>query len=285
MTRLKQSHYGSAGLHAIRRPFSVCLVIFIALLQMSSSFTAAASNISEEFNSDESYPRGTIVSVKRDLPDDVELTSLSNSQFLLGVVNNETESVINFNKDNANVSVALTGEVRVLVTDANGPIKRGDFIGASWLKGVGMLAVTDEEQKLVGVAQENFNLSQAEEYGEIETSSGIKDVKVGSVLVRLFDKESIISDLNGKGGIEGAFTTVIGKDVSLAKILIGSLLFLTSLTIAGMFITSSIRGSFVSIGRNPMAGASIHKGMIRVAILAVVIILTGALVAYAILAV
>jgi hypothetical protein len=259
------------------------LFVFIILFLFIPVLPATASIVSESFSGSEIYPTGSVVSVKRDLPDDVELAHINNSEYLLGVVNAEDESTITFKKENSNVSVALSGEVRVFVTDANGSVKRGDFIGASWLEGVGMRALPDEQQKLVGIAQEDFDPDTAEEYGEIDTSTGKKNVKINTVLVRLFDKESPQTTSENQRGIEGAFSSVVGKDVSLTKILVGSLLFVVSLTVSALFVTSSIRGSFISIGRNPMASVSIHKGMIRVAFISVVMLLTGATAAYAVL--
>ena len=71
--------------------------------------------------------------------------------------------------------------------------------------------------------------------------------------------------------------------MSFAKVMIGSLVFLSSLLVAGFFVTSSIRGSFVSIGRNPMASAVIYRNLAQVTAAAVVIILIGSALAYVIL--
>lgn len=241
-----------------------------------NSVPVSANTISEGFMGDD-FPRGTVVSVKKNLPGDIELTNLNNSEYLIGVVNNKESSAVIFRNDEDNVSVALSGEVEVFVTDVNGEINRGDFVGASWLAGVGMKANTLERQKLVGIAQDG--VANWQDYGGIETDSGEKNARIGTVVVRLFDKENIQPESTGSG-VEQAVENIVGQDVSLVRIIIGSLLFAVSLAVASMFIFSSIRGSFISIGRNPLASSSIHKGMTRVAILAVIIILAGATSAY-----
>lgn len=241
-----------------------------------NSVPVSANTISEGFMGDD-FPRGTVVSVKKNLPGDIELTNLNNSEYLIGVVNNKESSAVIFRNDEDNVSVALSGEVEVFVTDVNGEINRGDFVGASWLAGVGMKANTLERQKLVGIAQDG--VANWQDYGGIETDSGEKNARIGTVVVRLFDKENIQPESTGSG-VEQAVENIVGQDVSLVRIIIGSLLFAVSLAVASMFIFSSIRGSFISIGRNPLASSSIHKGMTRVAVLAVIIILAGATSAY-----
>lgn len=242
-----------------------------------------AVSISEDFKANDSYPNGSIVSLTKASSDQVELSNTNNTDYLLGVVNDPNQSAISFDKNETDVSVALRGDVKVLVSNVNGEIVQGDFITTSWLDGVGMKASADSQQKIIGVAQEDFDLSQATEYGDIDTPSGKQKVSVDTVLVRLSDKEGTESTLENKNSVEEAFSEVIGQDVSLDKIIIGSLLFVMSLTVSGMFTISSIKGSFISIGRNPMASTSINKGMVRVAIISTVILLTGTVVAYAVM--
>ncbi len=41
-------------------------------------------------------------------------------------------------------------------------IKAGDFVGASWLEGIGMKAINQDQQKLAGVALESFDESESD---------------------------------------------------------------------------------------------------------------------------
>ena len=271
----------------INKYFNRAVILFtltlISVLLISQ--TAQANTISESFSAGGTFQKGTIVSVTQTDVDDIELTNINNSEYILGVVNDAEDSAVSFRKDNGNVSVALDGEVSVFVSDANGDISRGDFVGASWLEGVGMKAATPDRQKLVGVALNDFSRDStgAEEYGEIDTDDGKKNIYVGTIDVRLFSKEVVDGEAAGDAGIQGALESIAGRDISLAKTVIGSLIFIVSLVVAGVFISSSIKGSFVSIGRNPMASQSIHKGMVRVSLIACVIVVIGALLSYVIL--
>ena len=259
----------------------VCLSFFL----MSILFTGVvfASTVSESFKSQDNYQVGTIVSYNPADNNEISLSSLNNREYLLGVVTEASDSGVSFVKDNSSIYVALSGEVDVYVSNVNGSIKTGDLIGPSWLEGIGMRSDDIDRTKLLGVARENLDFKNAKEYGEIETSSGKKTVKVASVKVRLFDREGINDNLSNKTGIEKIMTILAGKDVSIFRIIVVSFVFIVSLVVSSVFIYSAIKGGFISIGRNPMASTSIHKGMLHISITSISIILMGTILSYVIL--
>jgi len=175
--------------------------------------------------------------------------------------------------------------VEVYVSDSNGEIKKGDFIGASWLEGVGMKSIASSRQKLLGVALENLDISKPSDYGSIKTPSGDKNIKVTSIRVRLIDKQNQSANLATDSGIQGILSKVVGKAISPIKVLMGVIIFLASLFVAGLFISSSIRGSFISIGRNPMASASIYKSLLHISGLSILVILIGTALSYVVMVV
>lgn len=270
---------------------STALAVFLLFINIfisshfviSSQFVSATGLLSEEFSVDGTNTVGTIVSIDKTDPQSVELATLTNSEYLLGVVVADNQSSVTFTKAGSETTVALSGEVAVYVNDANGDIKTGDFIGASWLEGVGMKSLDQNNQKLLGIALEDYDASSAKAYGEIETSSGVKDVSVDVIKVRLFDKEGIAENTKSKDGLEDILSSVAGKQISYAKVLASSILFLVTLTVAGMFIVSSIRGSFISIGRNPMASATIYKSLLHVSGLSVLVLIIGTALTYVVL--
>ena len=261
--------------------FGLFLFIFYFLVV---PVIASASTLSEEFSSETELKTGSLVSLKKDSPKQVELSSIDKNQYLLGVVTESDNSSVNYVKQSSQVSVALSGEVKVFVTDANGVISKGDFIGASWLEGVGMKSNTDEKQKLLGVALEDYDSSNSNQYGEIDTPEGKKNVTVNFLNVRLFERDNSEEVVTKSNGIEGLLSKIAGKDVSLAKIIFCLLVFLVSILVSGFFVSSSIKGSFISIGRNPLASPSIYRSLIHVTSISVVIILIGTALSYVVLA-
>ena len=252
---------------------------------LSGSLLTSAATVGEEFVADKQFEKGSIVSLSQDNPETVELSTISNSEYLIGVVNETSNNVVTYAKGSQGfkISVSLAGETEVFVNNANGQIKKGDFVGASWLEGVGMKAITSDKQKLLGVALNDFDLESANEYGEIDTPDGKMSVKVGTITVRLFEKEGSEDLLLKKGGFEGFLTNLAGKEISFAKIMAGSIIFLMSVVVAGFFASSSIRGSFISIGRNPMASSSIYRNLLHVTMVSVIVIVIGTSLSYVVL--
>jgi len=268
-------------LHTLKQ--GIYLTVPLLLIWLTFNSLASASLIGEEFNSTQSFVKGAVVSIDQSNPKDITLSTLANSEYLLGTVVNSTDSLVSFSKNNSSVSVALNGEAQVLVSNANGNVAKGDFIGASWLEGVAMKSLDTDKQKLLGVAMEDLNLSEAKDYGSIKTSQGDKSISVGYLKVRLFNKEGIRSTIVQNTGIEGVLSSIAGKDVSFAKVLVGLAIFLMSIIVSGFFVSSSIKGSFVSIGRNPMASDSIYRSLLHVSMVSVVVIVIGTALAYVVL--
>jgi hypothetical protein len=283
MPEAKRLEVGSINLlrTRIRRlPIVICGFL---LLMIWSFQPVDASTVGEEFINSNSFSKGTIVSLDKDDPTNITLTNLSNSDYLLGTVVSSGENSVTFAKDNAEVTVAVSGDVSVYVSDANGAISQGDFIGASWLEGVGMKSLDSNRQKLLGIAVDDFDIENAETYGEIETPDGEKTIKVGVIKVRLFDKEGPLATDVSYDSAEGLLEKIAGKQVSFAKVLSGSIIFIVSLSVASLFIVSSIRGSFESIGRNPLSSVSIYRSLLHVSGLAVLVILIGTALSYVVL--
>ena len=271
--------------HAQWQKISLGVLLLLFLIFGILNAYSSASTLGEEFISSERFEKGSIVSLKKDNPKEVELSTILNNKYLLGVVNDTGSNLITYSRGNSELAVSLSGEVQVFVTDVNGEIKKGDFIGASWLEGVGMKADSKKEQKLLGVALEDFNIDgNAKEYGEIDTPDGMKTVRVDTILIRLFNKDTSGSTTTtNTDSIEGFIRSIAGRDVSFAKAVSVSIIFLTSLVAAGFFVSSSIRGSFVSRGRNPRASASIYKGLLHVTTVAIIVIMIGTTLSYVVL--
>lgn len=287
MTRQNRLVYGikTPTRHVFQRAHRAVTTALLLVFFVFSLPAIASTTISEEFSTKESFTAGSLVSINREDPSSVELATIGNGAYLFGVVIAQDEGSVTFSKNNASTTVALTGEVQVFVSDANGEVKKGDFVGASWLEGVGMKSLETDKQKLLGVALEDFDASRAKNYGDIDTSTGEQNIHIDVITVRLFDKEGMVKSDSSASGLEKVLNGVAGKQVSLAKVLASSILFLITLIVAGMFIMSSIRGSFISIGRNPMASASIYKSLLHVSGLSVLVLIIGTALTYVVLVV
>ena len=264
---------------------STAVAVLLCVLFISTPSVLAVGLVGEEFLSDGTFKVGSIVSIDKDKPESIELSTISNSDYLLGVVAQQEENLLTFSKEGSKTTVTLSGEVDVYVSDANGVVQTGDFIGSSWLEGVGMKSLESDKQKLLGVALESYSSAESKFYGDIETDSGKKSVSIDAIKVRLFEKEGTRLVTTPQSGVENILSNIAGKEVSYAKVLACSLLFLITLIVSGTFIVSSIKGSFISMGRNPLASTSIYRSLLHVSGLSVLVLIIGTALTYVVLVV
>ena len=88
-------------------------VLFSAMIWFVPA-TVEAGLIGEDFSSNQTFVKGAVVSIDKNNPNDITLSTLSNSEYLLGAVVNSGENLVTFSKNDSSVSIALNGEVSVL---------------------------------------------------------------------------------------------------------------------------------------------------------------------------
>lgn len=259
------------------------LTFGMVFLLMSGSLFAGS--LSEGFPTRNDYPNGTVVSIYNKSPDTIELSNVNNSDYLAGVVEPEGSGLLTIRDSNSKVYVATSGETEVFVSDINGEINKGDFVGASWISGVGMRAEKDSQQKLLGIALQSFSevSSSAVEAKNIKTPNGEKDALIGKIAVRLFDREVGPNMFEDNTPVEKFANKLAGKEVAFARILASIGMFTLSVTISGIFLANAIKGSFISLGRNPLASGSIFTSLMQVSGVSISLVLVGALVSYLLL--
>jgi len=261
----------------------VCVII--TTLTIFSFVAINAASVAEGYPTDNNLIEGTLVTISNDVPPKVELANLGNSQYLIGVVEDDGQSLLTLNKDGADILVATSGEVFVFVSDLSGEIEPGDFIGTSWVNGVGMKAQRVTEQKLLGVALEPFD----EEYEgaviaeDIQTPNGQKTARIGKIAVRLFEREVGPDSENSASALERLAFRLAGREVPFIRILAAVGLFSISAIISGVFLANAIRSSLISIGRNPLAHSSIFASLTQVSGVSIGLVLIGAALAYMVL--
>lgn len=267
-------------------------VIFVVLSLMAFGFwfspIMSASSLSERFPSNENYPNGTIVSIGSESPSSVNLADITNTDFVVGVVEDDESGLLSITREQGNISVALSGEVEVFVSDVNGPIAQGEFVGTSWIRGVGMKSLENTDQKLIGIALEAFdeNSPGSIEVNDIETPSGTQSANVGKIALRLFDRQvgsEFSSEDSETTALERFAARVAGKEVLFARVVAATVLFMVSAVVGGVFLANAIRGSFISLGRNPLASSSIYANLIQVSGVSIGVIFIGTVLAYFVL--
>lgn len=253
---------------ALKRPVRLALLLIISgvLSYLIPTAVTALTTISESYQTEAKIPAGSLVSLVKNSQTQVEPSSSSNVNNLLGVVINPDSSLLTVSTGNqGQTQIATSGTLPVLVSDINGEIKRGDHITASPLKGVGMLA--NGNVRVVGIAQGDMTSKHKETLKNDDGTT--QEVEVGEVPVLInvayFFKEpekSIIPT-----ALQNVANNLAGKEVKPLPILISAGIFFITLIVVVVIIFSMIRSSIISVGRNPMSQSAIYRALIQLSAL------------------
>lgn len=261
-------------------------LLAIVLLAGNTSF---AATISRGYRANEPLPEGTIVSLARSgSTEEIEKANLDNQDLLTGVIIGQSGSVVNYAPAGTDVKVATEGSTQLLVSTANGDIKQGDILIVSPLSGVAMKYTDSISGRYIALAQEDFSSSHASaKQTSVQTLNGESDdLYVGIISSNLvINQESALNQEETENIFTAAAARLAGRPVNMARVLISGSIFMASVLVTGLLLQGSVRGTFISLGRNPLSRDSLLPALARVVLLAVVIIFTGITAAYMILAV
>lgn len=208
---------------------------------------------------------GSLVSLKPGSRS-VELATSSSVEQLIGVIDQNPLVVISEGSQEA--QVVLGGTTNALVSDINGAIKAGDRITASPVAGVGMLA--DTNTRVIGITQNSFDAGKGKTQTIKDSQGKMHTIHVGYVQVQIS-----LSNYQAPGSnflppfIQSLANSIAGRQVSIIRVLVCSVLLLMSFLSLGVFIFSSARSAMTSIGRNPLASDDVRKSLYQVAVITI----------------
>jgi hypothetical protein len=242
------------------------LVILVGIaVSISTTALVLAENgvLSEGYQTEETLPSGTMVSLAEGRT--VKAANLQNAEELLGVVVAPDDSLISLSSGQKEAQIATGGVVQVIVSDLEGEIKPGQKLSPSPIDGVAMRAT--QAGRVIGTAQGSFNSTTENTIKrELEYKGEKRNVTIGKVLV-LVSVSYVEGDPSKSiipGFIENLATAVAGRQVSAVRIIISGFLLVLVLILDMVFVYGSVRGSIISIGRNPLSQASISKSLLQV---------------------
>lgn len=251
-------------------------VIISAALLLTPIAASAVTPISQGFSSADDLSVGSVVSMKANSTSEVIAASSSDVDTILGVVINDSSSLLTLSNGQDNqYQVATSGTVDVLVSDINGDISKGDQITASPIKGVGMKATANV--KVVGIAQGNLKNVSTTKQTYTDKSGQKKEVILGQIPVLInvsyFYKQPEKTII--PSAIQNIANALAGKSVSTTPILISAGIFLIMLIVVSSIVYSMIKSSIISVGRNPMSQSAVYRDVIQLSALVLVILAVG----------
>lgn len=262
--------------------FAALAIGFFGLISLPA--VLSAQSVLQGYGSDEDLQKGMLIAIKEgDSKKIVAVTDKNVSKFK-GVVVNKNDSPVTISGIDDKYFVASTGPYEVLVSDENGPIKKGNFIGISTSSGIGAKALESQEF-VVGVAITDFagggdaiSSKGTDKTGKANIGRISVDVSLGkNPNLKLPAKDKI------PDAIQKLSRAIADKPVSNVRILISLAIFTGTTIIAGTMLYSGVRNTMISIGRNPLSKASIYRGLLQVVVMVVIIFLIGIFGVYLIL--
>lgn len=232
----------------------------------------ARAYIATEYDTTANAPVGTLVSF--DSQGKLVRSSLLTSTYV-GVV-----TAVEDHK----VAVASVGTAQVFVSDVAGPIHNGTRIGTSDIAGVA--TVWRQGQQLVGVVAASDGSSWNWQTVVMKAADGTpRTTRVALARVELIQNTN-----SAQSGADTFMSTlqkvadiIAGRSVALWRIIAALIVGLAGILVAFGLLLSASRGSFMALGRNPLAGTMILRGMWRVVVVSIVVIFAGVGIAYLLL--
>lgn len=262
------------------------LVGVAAALPLFKVTGVQAASITQGYKAANALPKGSVVSLTQAGSQDVELATTDNDGLLVGVVVDGQDALLDVQPQGSQVRVAVSGEVNLLVNTVNGDIKSGARLIASPIAGVA--AVDDPPApgvKYIAVADSDFNKNSAgAKEISVQLANGDKrTVYVGTIKARILLSNRAPGNGQDKNFLVSIARQISGKNVSMLQVLAAIAVLITCLALAGMILYGSIKGTFVSLGRNPLSRDSILTGLMRVVIVAILVLSIGVVISYLIL--
>jgi hypothetical protein len=261
----------SRGLNALY------LLVFIACalvlgLPAPSSAQFANSSIANTYVVSGGVPEpGDLISFDRSVQE-FRLADGVDDANLFGVVVSEPAIVLRSRV--GGVSVVTEGEAIVNVTNVNGPVAAGDYISSSAVPGKAQKAAVDASFVL-GTALESFSGVASTSVGG--GSPGLYTGSIRALLAVGPHKQQAVSTTSASGAV------VVDEDVvsvstpisRLIKYILASLIVFGTIYLAFKNFTANLKDSVVSVGRNPLAKASIQSMVVLNTSLTVVVSAIG----------
>ena len=179
------------------------------------------------------------------------------------------------------IDVASSGIVSVLVTSEDGKIKVGDKVQLSDYAGIATSAIGSSKE--VGTVKSTPTNWQALPLAGDD--AGNTPIRVASLQVQLIEQGGGSTDSSNVflAAIQQTGNGIAGKSVDMWRIITALLIGIGGLILSFGLLFISSRESFFSMGRNPLAGGMIMKGLWKIVALSVVIMCTSLAASYLIL--
>lgn len=267
----------------------IAAVVGVASLIGLAGVASAQPAVTQTYTSDTTIQQGMIVQLDPNDASKIKPATQKSLSKILGIVVAPNDAPVALTKNNGKTQlyVANFGQYKVLVSDQNGQIRRGDYINMSSLAGIGMKA--DNTQNIVvGKALASFNgQTDAQSTETLKNNLGRNlAVHIGTIPVDINIGRNpllINPQANLPGFLEKASQGIADKPVSAARVYLSLAVLVATTILAGSVLYAGIRSGMIAMGRNPLAKRSIIRNLLQVVITSFIVFLVGIFAVYLLL--
>ena len=249
----------------MKKFFTFTTLVFLCTLLSSIVFaqSAISSGLATNVPLSETANNGDIVSLTNNT------YTLSNTAYdtgVIGIIDTNPAVYIDLKyTDTVGKTiypVIKTGTVPVNVSLINGPIKRGDPITSSTIKGVGMKA--DKSGFILGTSLEDYGSAKSNDQKLLNVALDMRAIsRIDSSNGSIFDIFNISAEAASQQPFQ-VFKYFLSALIAIGSIIIGILSF-------GRIARTGVE----ALGRNPLASRRIQLGIAFNSVICIVIILAG----------
>jgi hypothetical protein len=261
---------------------ALAVLVMVGLVQ-----PLGAQTITQNYGTDVPLQLGMIVGLKQgDLSKVVPLNTDS-KEHAHGVVVDSNDSPLSLSGDNGSVFVATSGQHVLLVSTQTGPITAGDLVSLSALGGIAMKA-DGKVPYVIGKAITSFDgttgvLSQQ----TLRDGAGVeKQVAIGKIAFELSVTGNPLikpREANLPGFMQRVAENIAHKPVSPIRLYASALIALITAVASASMLFGGIRGTMISLGRNPLGKNLIIRNLLRVILFSFIIFISGIIGVYLLL--
>jgi len=248
------------------RIYAVIPLLLVGIIIASGALTSAASpNISHPYRGSKDIKPGNLVSLDSTQDNYVEPANLNTGNRLVGIAVGDDDSLVAIDADSNRIQIATSGVATALVSDLNGAIKSGDQIAVSPFSGIGMKA--QPGSRIIGLAQSALSGEEARiSTKEVTDRDGDKKtIKVGYIRVSVaIGSVPAAQPDTEQNAIQRLARSLTGHNVSTVRLVISTFIAVIALIALVALIYTSVYGTIIAIGRNPLAKASIFRALLSV---------------------
>lgn len=209
----------------------------------------------------------------------VVLSERDNDDKVFGVID-ITPLVAYRRQDGTGMPVVRNGSVDVNVSTANGPIKTGDFITTSELKGKGQKSTASGY--IIGVALQDFGEADGEAGTINLPQGGIQQVRVGKIQLAVKIEYAEINTARSANRLLDAINAALFRNtqdperfLNILRYILAGIAVLVSFIIGFFTFARTIPKAMEALGRNPLARTTIQFGIILNIVFTIGIALVG----------